>query len=667
MILFKSKFSIVTNILYVLMASTLSLLVFYDVSELFGFAPVYALVFFAVCALLGLLLYKLLSYTSTLDFLKSFSDKGKYISVVIFTFTMLASVCFRCLTYMWSGLGGNAYFEIAKVTGNTVPHYVHPADEFYVQVLHAVFFLFGNRIYVAAIINCILQLFAVCFGFIGFRKLLGNVPALCFAFFWTVSGFSVHEALTLNSRTISFFFIMAAVFALSFAVPAKEGKMVSCILSGIMIALSIYVDITGFVLLPFLAGMMFFVKGNEDSAFSLRAFKTLLTFLSSVAGFVIIVIVDGIVSSSNPIHVIGAIFSRYFPADDFTLGFSYMTSYTEIFIMAIIVSLGVFITFFSDDDTKAVLIFSTIIILLINNFGLYYLENDGRCLLYTFCALFTGISLRELFPAVFTGDLFKGGAEIDNDVSYPDEGYVPQGLSPDEMTLPEEVSLDIPASSPAQAPAPQTAPAPANASSDNDPKAGNDNSYDLGSFDAIKIPAPGGSVSGSSVSGSADTGKKQEDIPLTGLALSESSKAPEKKEEPSEKPAEKSSSGTGAYVYKKPQLKPEYRRMPGQWARENAKKQEEKNKENINENKKESIKEDSKDNSKELNKEAVKAETAVTAPSPRVDENGVVLLDNPIPHPVRKTEHKEMEFRTQLSPSESDYDIAVSDDDDFDV
>jgi len=657
MILFKSKFSIVTNIIYVLMASTLSLLVFYDVSESFDFAPVYALVFFAVCALLGLLLYKLLSYTSTLDFLKSFSDKGKYISVVIFTFTMLASVCFRCLTYMWSGLGGNAYFEIAKVTGNTVPHYVHPADEFYVQVLHAVFFLFGNRIYVAAIINCILQLFAVCFGFIGFRKLLGNVPALCFAFFWTVSGFSVHEALTLNSRTISFFFIMAAVFALSFAVPAKEGKMVSCILSGIMIALSIYVDITGFVLLPFLAGMMFFVKGNEDSAFSLRAFKTLLTFLSSVAGFVIIVIVDGIVSSSNPIHVIGAIFSRYFPADDFTLGFSYMTSYTEIFIMAIIVSLGVFITFFSDDDTKAVLIFSTIIILLINNFGLYYLENDGRCLLYTFCALFTGISLRELFPSVFTGDLFKGGAEIDNDVSYPDEGYVPQGLSPDEMILPEEENLDIPASSPAQAPvpqtapaqapAPQTAPAPANASSDNDPKAGNDNSYDLGSFDAIKIPVPGGSVSG--------------------LALSESSKAPEKKEEPSEKPAEKSSSGTGAYVYKKPQLKPEYRRMPGQWARENAKKQEEKNKENINENTKESIKEDSKDNSKELNKEAVKAETAVTAPSPRVDENGVVLLDNPIPHPVRKTEHKEMEFRTQLSPSESDYDIAVSDDDDFDV
>ncbi len=313
MILSKSKFSIITGILYVLVASTLSLLVIYDVSEGFGFSPIYALVFFGVCAVLGLVLYKLLSYTSSIDFFKSFTDKGKYISVVVFTFMMVAAVCFRCLTYMWSGLGGNAYFEIAKVTGETVPHYVHPADELYVQLLHSVFFLFGNRIYVAAITNCLLQLIAVCLGFIAFRRLLGNIPALSFGLFWTVSGFSVHEALTLNSRTIVFLFIMIAVFALSIALPAREGKIVSYIVSGILIAFCIYVDITGLVLIPFLFGMLFFVKGNENSSFSLRAFKTLLTFISSVFGFVLIIIADGFISSSNPIHVVKAIVSRYLP------------------------------------------------------------------------------------------------------------------------------------------------------------------------------------------------------------------------------------------------------------------------------------------------------------------------------------------------------------------
>ena len=641
MILFKNKFSIVTNILYVLIASTLSLLVFYDVSESFGFTSIYALVFFAVCALLGLLFHKLLSYTSSLDFMKSFTEKGKYISVVIFTFMMIASVCFRCLTYMWSGLGGNGYFEVAKVTGEMVPHYVHPADEFYVQLLHSVFFLFGNRIYVAAITNCILQIVAVCFGFIAFRKLLGNIPALCFAFFWTVSGFSVHEALTLNSRTMAFLFIMAAVFAMSFALPAKEGKIISCIVAGILIALSIYVDITGFVLIPFLIGMLFFIKGNEDSSFSLRASKTLLTILSAVFGFVIIVIADGVISSHNPLHVVRAIFSRYFPAGDFSLGFSYMTSYTEIFIMAIIVSVGVFVTFFSDDDTKGVLIFSTIIILLINNFALTYLENDGRCLIFTFCALFAGISLRDLFPAVFTGDLFKASAEIDNDVSYPDEGYVPAKLSPDDMMLPEEdESVIIPAPA-ATEPAPETADATGNA-------------YDLGSFDAINIPMPSApkapqqeSAPDKQTSDKQDAHGNAADNPaaenVTGSALSANSSA---KEEKADKPANSAYSATGEYIYKKPQLRPEYRRMPGQWGKDNAKKQEEQNK------------------SAEKNSDK---HADNTKPSQRVDENGVVLLDNPIPHPERKTDHKEMEFKTDLSANDMDYDIAVSDDDDFDV
>ena len=133
---------------------------------------------------------------------------------------------------------------------------------------------------------------------------------------------------------------------------------------------------------------------------------------------------------------------------------------------------------------------------------------------------------------------------------------------------------------------------------------------------------------------------------VTGSALSANSSA---KEEKADKPANSAYSATGEYIYKKPQLRPEYRRMPGQWGKDNAKKQEEK--------KSEDTPKVNSSNENKLHENTPK----------RVDENGVVLLDNPIPHPERKTDHKEMEFKTDLSANDMDYDIAVSDDDDFDV
>ena len=44
-----------------------------------------------------------------------------------------------------------------------------------------------------------------------------------------------------------------------------------------------------------------------------------------------------------------------------------------------------------------------------------------------------------------------------------------------------------------------------------------------------------------------------------------------------------------------------------------------------------------------------------------------VMLENPIPHPARKTEHHPMEYDVDIKADMSDYDIKISDDDDFDI
>ena len=152
--------------------------------------------------------------------------------------------------------------------------------------------------------------------------------------------------------------------------------------------------------------------------------------------------------------------------------------------------------------------------------------------------------------------------------------------------------------------------------------------------------------------------QKEENQPVhtqnIGVALKES----ESSKDSSDKPEEEKKKT--AYVpYKKPQLRPEYRRRPGAWAQQYAEKTKLAEKEKaIQEAKAEEAKK-----AEETKKEEVKEQ----AHAPEVAANGAVLLDNPIPHPARKTEHHPMEYDIDLSSDKSDYDLKISDDDDFDI
>ncbi|MBO7355362.1 MAG: hypothetical protein J6U50_01895, partial [Lachnospiraceae bacterium] len=430
MTLRKTKVSIVINAIYVLLASALCIITIMDAAEGFGFSYFPGLIAFAVLVVLGPVLKKLLSYTAGSDKFKTITEKGDALGLIVFFILLVFSVVFRVASYSWNGLGGTAYFEIAKVTGQGMGHYVHGCDDWYLRALHCVFFLFGNRIFIAAIFNCVLQMAAVILGTIAFRRMLGIVPALVFTAFWTITGFSVHEALTLNSRSLVFLLICLALFVLSLGVPASSGRFFCYLFTGLLTSVCIYTDIAGFVLIPFILGILFNDQGSDDdNSLGLRLSKMLFTLVSTVFGLVLLIFIDSYISSANPFRTLSSIAALYRSSDAFSLGFSYMTSYAEILVMAVIVALGIFNAFFSEDEPRLVLMLSTLMILIINNFGMTYLENDGREIFFTFGALIAGISFRELFPARVTGDVFKASAEMyDNEFSDPDTGYVPTGL-----------------------------------------------------------------------------------------------------------------------------------------------------------------------------------------------------------------------------------------------
>lgn len=692
MTLRKTKFSYVTNVIYALLASAVSIIAILDAAQGLGYTYMPGLIAFAVIILLGLVFKKLLSYTEMSDKFKAISEKENVIGIAVFAVLLIASIAFRVFSYLWNGLGGTAYFELAKVTGEQMAHIVHPCDYWYLSALHGIFFLFGNRIFVAAIFNITIQIIAVIFGFAAFRKMLGMIPALLFAGFWTISGFSVHEALTLSSRNLVFLLICITLFAISFAVPATRGKFISYLVSGILTAVCIYADISGLALIPFLVGILFNAP-DEEEEFSLRVRKMLFALISVIFGLVLLIFLDSYLSSSNPANVLNSIARLYKSSGNFTLGFSYMTSYAEVTVLAVLGTLSIMACFISYDDSRSILTLSALVIILINNFGLTYLENDGREVFFMVCTLLAGVSFRELFPDKITGDVFKASAELyDNEVVAPAAGYVPKKLdsgsfTSDDLDALESGSFD---------PVPKKTEDPSGDKAGDDGLTGPD--LNLG-FDAVNIGTPGPAVNVAPpvvnaadymtpnarniqpLSASSQVGlnkaeeeatenpkpqnvggalgvQKQESQDVhtrnVGAALKESDSAQDSAGKSSE---EKKKT---AYVpYKKPQLRPEYRRRPGAWAQQYAEKTKLAEKEKaIQEAKAEEAKK-----AQETKKEEVKEQ----AHTPEVAANGAVLLDNPIPHPTRKTEHHPMEYDIDLSSDKADYDIKISDDDDFDI
>ena len=697
MTLRKTKFSYVLNVIYALLASAVSIIAIMDAAQGLGYSYMPGLIAFGVIILLGLIFKKLLSYTEMSDKFKAISEKGNIIGISVFVVLLIASIAFRVLSYMWNGLGGTAYFELAKVTGEQVAHIVHPCDDWYLSALHGIFFLFGNRIFVAAIFNIALQIIAVIFGFAAFRKMLGMIPALMFAGFWTISGFSVHEALTLSSRNLVFLLVCITLFAISFSVPATRGKFLSYLVSGILTAVCIYADICALALVPFLIGIMF-NSGEEDEEFSLRFRKMLFALISVIFGLVLLIFLDSYLSGSNPANVLNSLLRLYKTSGNFSLGFSYMTSYGEVTVLAVLGALSIFACFLSFDDSRSILTLSALVIILINNFGLTYLENDGREVFFMICALLAGVSFRELFPDKITGDVFRASAELyDNEVVAPDAGYVPKKLDSGNFTNEDLDALESGSFEPVQKHAEEQVPEKAPSEELTQPD------LNLG-FDAVNISTPKPSADTAvnlapPVVNSADymTPNARNIQPLSATSQVGLNKAEEhapenpvpqevggalgvQKEETKSvqtqnigvalkesesKPEEKKST----YVpYKKPQLRPEYRRRPGAWAQQYAERTKLAEKEKAIEAAKAEEAKKTENNTPETHEsqDTVKHESTQNH-APEVAANGAVMLENPIPHPARKTEHHPMEYDVDIKADMSDYDIKISDDDDFDI
>lgn len=142
-------------------------------------------------------------------------------SIIIVVLLVIVGVALRIFG-MGNVVQESVYFDMAKVAeGQGIPTSVNGPVYVYLQLLHLIFLVFGNKWEVAIWLQIILQLIAGGFLYSGVRKLTGTLPAVIMLGILMVSPLAINQALILSPENLFFL-----VFSLILYICAKIIKKV---------------------------------------------------------------------------------------------------------------------------------------------------------------------------------------------------------------------------------------------------------------------------------------------------------------------------------------------------------------------------------------------------------------------------------------------------------
>lgn len=273
--------------------------------------PVFALIIVALVAACVFLLHRLsFDRKNTAQGSVSRLLVGEAVFVVIF---LILGLVLRMDGMAGIGEAGG-YYEAAKVAeGQSVPEFVHGAVYLYLQLLHTVFVLLGNKLTAGIWLQVVLQLLAILILYFGVRKLAGVLPAIVMLLFFTCSEPVIQGALTLSPEPL--YLLMFAIGLNMLA--ASCGDVMSPVLFllvGIWIGLIGYLDISGFLLLFFGIAVVLAVWEQKITA-KIRIAAFVLCAGGMLAGFLGAIEADAYISGKSFNGVVNAWWALYRPGD----------------------------------------------------------------------------------------------------------------------------------------------------------------------------------------------------------------------------------------------------------------------------------------------------------------------------------------------------------------
>lgn len=323
-----------------------------------------------------------------------------YLLEGIAVIVLLGAGIFLCIRNFPENFAGEGYYELAKVTKEGgVIQVVHGAVYLYLQLLHIVCLLFGNKIAVCVWLQTVLYLITAVILYLAVRRLAGVIPAITMLAFMMFTPFLAVESRTLSPNILFLFIYAIALHFVAFCLKKSRCSYLWYILTGIVIGLVTYLDITGVTLLLVMLCILFVCREKADRKNNNRGAALGLCLGSGAVGFFVCIALDTLLSGKELSSVLAAWGSLYqpnqpaFPAVSYNGG-----AYVDIAVLLFLMCMGIFSFWCKRKSEKiSIWVLASGALIGAQCFQITTDEMPGFQMLYLFMAVLAGIGISNAF------------------------------------------------------------------------------------------------------------------------------------------------------------------------------------------------------------------------------------------------------------------------------
>ena len=321
---------------------------------------------------------------------------------LLIVFLLAAGIALRVLNL--AGAAEEAsYYEAAMIAeGNILPQVVHGATYLYLQLLHGIFRIFGNRWIAGIWLQILLQMTACLCLYFGVRKMSGSIPAIIMMAFLLLLPERVMEGVTYSPKMLylllySIGLLGVGIFIEKYSDSEKQRirDYVYIVLLGLLLGFLGYLDINGFSLIPAAFSVWYVRKSGNGSR--LPVGESLILLIGIIMGFLGSILGDAILSGKTVSGILGAWLSQYSSPD---FSFAYLGNESGEYIIYLLICLLMMIGVFGYWNRKGYEKITPWVLLLAGCVVLKYFRvtADGMetgVILYWICTVLAGIAVAE--------------------------------------------------------------------------------------------------------------------------------------------------------------------------------------------------------------------------------------------------------------------------------
>lgn len=323
-------------------------------------------------------------------------------AVVLFAVGLFIRI--SCLAYAGEEA---SYYDAALVAeGAGVPSIVHGAVYLYLQLLHGLFYVVGNKWMAGIWLQIVLQAIAVILWYLAVRRLSGPVPALVAEAFVMMNPDQVLEGITYSPRLLYLCIYGAGLLCIALFLDKRaRGLMLNVydvillVFAGAWLALVCYMDITGVTLLLFAVSVLWIKKPPAVNLWGNALLEWVILTVGTIGSFLGYMALDAFASTKPFLSVLRAWYSLYL-VKGYDVFFWYREGgdYIAAFVLAVLLFLGVLAFWCRKREELTspwILTLACVCLLLFCHIPAETMENTG--LAYYICAVLAGIGLSEAF------------------------------------------------------------------------------------------------------------------------------------------------------------------------------------------------------------------------------------------------------------------------------